>query len=231
VRTVKKLTLPLALAAMAVAPLAAQDSATMEGLVRVQGARVDAAYLMPGVDFRTYTKVQLDPTEVSFRRNWQRDYNSRAGMRSRISDAEATAIAERARTGFGEIFAEVYRNAGYQVVAEAGPDVLRLRTGVINLFISAPDQMTGGRSRSFSVEAGEATLVLEARDSLTGALLGRAFDRRTAGDMPGRRTSVSNEADFRQLFRQWAEISVRGIDELRARSPITDPAQVRRTRR
>ena len=81
--------------------------------------------------------------------------------------------------------------------------------------------MTAGRTRVYSVEAGEATLVLEARDSTTGALLGRALDRRIAGDdTRGMRNAVSNEADFRLLFRQWANASVKGLNELKTLSPL-----------
>jgi len=226
-----KLMLSIAIAGLAVAPLAAQDSAALEGLVKVQGSRVDAAYLMPGVDFRTYTKVMLDPTEVAFRRNFQRNFNRGPSVSGRISDDEMTRAADRVRSGFGEIFAEAYRNAGYEVVTQSGPDVLRLRTGVLNLFVNAPDRMSSARIRTYSVEAGEATLVIEARDSMSGALLGRAFDRRIAGDnFAGQRTSVSNQADFEQLFHQWAQISVRALGELKALSPITDPAQARRRR-
>src|SRR4249920_1296704 len=100
-----KLILSIALAVMAVAPLAAQEEGALEGLVKVKGARLDAAYLMPGVDFRSYTKVMLDPTEVAFRRNWQRNYNS--GTRTgRITNSDVAAAAERVRTGFEGIFAE-----------------------------------------------------------------------------------------------------------------------------
>ena len=47
--------------------------------------------------------------------------------------------------------------------------------GVANLYINAPDTMSAGRSRTYTTEAGEATLVLEARDSTSGALLGRVL--------------------------------------------------------
>ena len=200
---------------------AAQDSQSWDGLDKIHSSRVDAAYLLPGVDFRAYTKVMLDPTEVSFKRNWRRDYNAAAIGGGRITDAEAAQIADQVRTGFGDIFAGAYREAGYQVVTQAGPDVLRLRTGVINLYLDAPDQMSAGRTRTYSVEAGEATLVIEARDSLTGALLGRALDRQTAGDFPGLRTSVSNRADFGDLFRRWARISVNGLNALKERSAVS----------
>ena len=72
--------------------------------------------------------------------------------------------------------------------------------------------------------------MLEARDSMTGALLGRVFDRRETRQS-GRvqwATSVSNRADFSQLFKSWANICVKGMGELKenfagARRPATEP--------
>ena len=211
----------IAAAAVVAVPIAAQLPDNWEGLAKVRSQRVDAAYLLPGVDFRAYTKVKFDPTEVAFRQNWQRDYNRASGRStSRIDDAEAARIAAAARSGFEEIFAEAFREGGYQVVTEPGPDVLRLRTGILNLYITAPEQSLAGRVRTYSAEAGEATLFLEVRDSMTGALIGRAVDQRTAGDFAAARTQISNRADFEAMFRHWARVSVRGLDELKARSPI-----------
>ena len=72
------------------------------------------------------------------------------------------------------------------------------------------------------MESGYATLFLELRDSTTGALLGRALDQRATRNT-GRvqiSNSVTNLSDFRALFKQWAEISVKGFEELRAQSPV-----------
>jgi hypothetical protein len=215
----KIVTISITAALLAVAPLAAQDPSAVEGLAKVRSSRLDSAYLLPGVNFRVYTKVMLDPPEVSFPPNWQRNYNRSEGAGRRIEDSDLVSVANEVRTGFAAIFAEAYRQGGYQVVTEAGPDVLRLRTGIINLYISAPDGLMVGRSRSYSIDAGEATMVIEARDSLTNALLGRVFDRRTAGYAGGRRTRVTNRSDFMDMFRAWASGSVRGLDELKARSP------------
>lgn len=203
---------------------AAQPPATWDGLSNVKSKRFDAAYVLPGSDFRTYTKVMLDPTEVAFRKNWVRDYNNDAmDLSQRISKDDAQKMLNMVRTGFEEIFQKAYTKAGYQVVTEPGPDVLRVRTGVANLYVTAPDRPTAGRSRSFSDEAGSATVVIEVRDSETGALLGRAVDSRTAGDTgPFMRNSVTNRADFSQLFERWAKISVEAMAELKAMSPIPE---------
>jgi hypothetical protein len=199
------LTLTVVAALVAAVPLAAQGPDNWEGLVKVRSPRADAVYLAPGVDFRSYTKVMLSPTEVAFRRNFIRDYNRTARGGQRIDDREAQAIVDAVRTGFEEIFTEEFRRGGYELATQPGPDVLWLRTAVANLYIAAPEQMTAGRSRTYSYDAGEATVVIEARDSVSQAVLGRAIDQRLAGaNMPALRTEVSNRADFSMLFRAWA---------------------------
>jgi len=190
-----------------------------DGLVKVHAKKMAYVYLQPGADFRGYTKVMLDPTQVSFRKNWQRDHNEDSTIR--VNDGVVRRILDDAQKGFQKIFEEAYTKAGYQVVTAPGPDVMRLSTAVINLDVVAPDIMTAGRSWSFSRDAGQATLVLEARDSQSGSLLGRAVDRRILDDMgPYMRNSVTNAADFEQAFRSWAKISANGLSELKDLSPV-----------
>jgi hypothetical protein len=100
---------------------------------------------------------------------------------------------------------------------------------VNDVYINAPDSLSNAGGKVYTVEAGEATLVVEARDSLTGALLGRAVDRRDARAFgPVTLTNdVTNVSDFRQLFRRWADICVQGLAELKQRSPLTEAAAAR----
>jgi hypothetical protein len=204
---------------------AAKPPATWDNLVLVKSKKFQRVYLLPGADFRPYTKVMLDPTEVAFQKNWVRDYNSSSvSLNRRIDDKQAQAIMDRVRKGFGDIFVKAYTKAGFTVVPAPGPDVLRVRTGVVDLKINAPDIPTAGRSRSYSSEAGQAMLVVEARDSETGALLGRALDRQIAGDSgPYMRNSVSNTADFSRMFEMWAKSSVDGLKLLQMGNPAQAP--------
>jgi hypothetical protein len=211
----------LALAAPALAPAASPPS-SWDNLVKVDSRKLNAVYLLPGADFRQYNKVMLDPTEVAFQRNWMRDFNSSTrGLSRRITDRDAQRILDQVRDGFQSVFTRAFTDAGITVVTEPGPDVLRLRSAVINLRVNAPDIPSAGRSRTYAPEAGQATMVLEARDSETGAILGRAVDGRVAGDMGGFvrgsiRNSVTNRADFERLFRDWARASVNGFNTLRS---------------
>jgi hypothetical protein len=202
---------------------AAKPPATWDDLVRVKSKKMDLVYLQPGADFRGYKKVMIDPTEVAFRKDWVRDYNrTTTGLSTRVSEAEVRKVVDRSAPVATELFSAAYAEAGYPVVAEPGADVLRVRTAVINIQVNAPERNMAGRTRSFSDEAGEATLVVEVRDSISGALLGRAIDRRIAGDNGALlRNSVTNRSDFRTLTRRWAKISVNGLGELKALSPIS----------
>lgn len=194
---------------------------TWDGLVQVKSKRLAIVYLQPGADFRAYTKVMLDPTEVAFQKNWRRDYNSTTSGLQRVSETELQNAITQGVAAASDIFADAWTKGGYQVVTAPGPDVLRLTTGVVNINVNAPDRQTAGRSYTFAPEAGRATLVVEARDSMTGAILGRAVDPRIVGDnVVSWRMSVSNRADFRHMVETWAQASVRGLSELKSLSPI-----------
>lgn len=202
---------------------------TFDGMVRVKAKKVDAVYLLPNADFRPYKKVMIDPTEVSFRKDWQRDVNQRGMEMGRVSDTDARRILDTASKGFHKIFVQAYEKLGYQVVEAPGADVLRLSTAVINLNIEAPDTMSAGRTYTFSREAGAAELILQARDSLSGQTLGVALDGRETSDVgPFLRNSVTNASAFADVFSAWARASAEGLGELRALSPIDTNGDLRK---
>lgn len=188
-----------------------------DGLQRVPSKRFDLVYLQPGANFRNYTKVMIQPTEVAFRKNWRRDYNSGTrDLGGRVSDRDVEEAVAKGVQAATDIFRNTWSKRGYAVVDSPGPDVLKVTTGVLNISVSAPDVRTSARSRTFANEAGHATFFVELRDSMTGALLGRAVDSKVAGDnTAGWRTSVSNRSDFRQIVEEWAEDSVRGLTALK----------------
>lgn len=203
-------------------PLLAQASAdNWDGLVRVRSEKIDMVFLAPEADFRPYTQVLLEPSEMAMRANWLRDQRRSS---SSLADAPTQRDIERGlargRQQFDTYFADAFTAAGFTIASGPGPDVARISPAVIDIDVVAPD-VGASRNRTFSREAGSGTLVVEVRDSMTNALLGRAVERRIAGDN-GRwlRTGVSNRADFDRLFRNWAEASANGLVELKALSPV-----------
>jgi hypothetical protein len=197
--------------------------AEWDGLQKVDAKKFDLAWLLPGADFRAYTRVMIDPSEAAFRKNWQRDHNNATrSLDMRISDDEAREMLTAVRTAFDEILVQAYKENGYEVVTQPAPDVLRIRTAVFNIDVDAPDQMTASRTRTYSSEAGRASLRVEVRDSMSGAVLARGIDTRDVGDLgfTVRRTRVSNRADFERAFKNWAQMSVDGLAVLKAMPPI-----------
>ena len=84
---------------------AAAPPASWDGLVQVKSQNADLLYLQPGADFRGYTKVVLDPTEVAFRKNWRLDYNSSSrSLSQRISDKDVQDAVAKGITAASEIF-------------------------------------------------------------------------------------------------------------------------------
>src|SRR6187402_3372432 len=98
----------------------------MADLVKVPSKRLAEVYLLPGTDFGAYKKVMIDPAQVSFAKNFQKETRSASLTARRVPDDQMRQIAEIARSGFGEIFQDAFKRAGYEVVSAPGPDVLRL---------------------------------------------------------------------------------------------------------
>lgn len=203
-------------------PLMAQASEdNWDGLVRIKSDKIEMVFLAPEADFRPYTQVMLDPSEMAMQKNWLRD--QRRDSRSLGSQATERDIVRALDAGekqFDGYFSEAFTKAGFAIATAPGADVVRVSAGVFDIDVYAPD-VAIGRTRTYSEEAGAGTLVIEVRDSVTNALLGRAVERRIAGDNgPWLRTAASNRADFDRLFRRWAEVSAEGLAELKALSPI-----------
>ena len=106
--------------------IAADKPDSWDGLIEIKPKRLDAAYLLPGADFRKYTKVMMDPVEVAFKKDWAENYNREAATLSqRLTPERVEDIAKAARDGFTEVFTEAYKKAGLELVTAPGADVLR----------------------------------------------------------------------------------------------------------
>ena len=197
------------------------SSDSPDGLVKVKSKQMELAWLLPGADFRPYTKVIVDKTQVAFRQNWMKNYNMNVGMATNmVTQEDANKIMAAAQTNFDGIFQDAFIKAGYQVVTTPGPDVLRVNSAIVDLTVNAPLGMSTGQV-SWIIYAGQAVLIVEVRDTLTNALLARVADRRATQDL-GRQiaSNSTNLSDFRQLFNLWSGILVKGLAELKAVSPI-----------
>ena len=78
---------------------------------------------------------------------------------------------------FKKVFVDELTSGGYQVVDFGAADVLVLRPAIINLDVTSPAAaQPAGMGGTFSASAGQATLYLEAYDSVTNEILARVVD-------------------------------------------------------
>ncbi|HEX5129859.1 MAG TPA: DUF3313 family protein [Usitatibacter sp.] len=176
-----------------------------DGLARVNVKGIDLAYKSADADIAKYGKLIVDPVEVAFRKDWN---PTRPGSNLKLSAADR----ENIRTGVAKVVQEEFEKAlkaggGWQVVNEAGPDVLRLKPKILNLYVNAPDTRQAG-VRTFTLTSGEMTLLLEAFDSESGAIVARVIDRQESRNTGQWQlsSSVSNVGDTREIAARWARI-------------------------
>ena len=197
----------------------------VDGLIEVKSKLMEAVYLQPGADFRTYTQIMIDPSVVSFRKNWLQNQNNSQPIGAadrQISAADAQNILNTAQMTFDQVFSDTLAKAGYTIVTAAGPGVLRLSPSVANLYIVDPQPNGPTMGRTFTVQPSEATLVLEARDSQTNTKLAVVLDEQETQSAGGAQFSSQsgNLADFKKMVDFWASTSAKGLENLKAVSPV-----------
>lgn len=195
---------------------AAEPPLEWDGLQKKQIKGIDLAYVRPGVNLAQYDKVMLDPVQVTFDKDWKPERN---GMHTSVSQADR----ERIKSDLAALTAKTFKETlgtsnGYPVVDTPGPDVMRITAALADVYITAPDLQSPGRTSTYVMNAGRMTLVAELRDSESGALFARVIDAREARSSVGLQftNSVENSAEARNAVRQWATILRKRLDAVRA---------------
>jgi len=175
------------------------DTLTFDGLAKVKNPAAGTAWMRPDFNLTGYTKVMLRGAGIEYR-PVPRNASSRVFP---LTDKQKT----RLRQIVGDAFkAELAKSTKYQLVTEPGPDVLTVWGGLIDVVSYVPpDKM--GSSDIYLRSVGEATLVLEIRDSQSNSPLVRVLDRRAAGGAGNtmqESTSVTNWSEVQRVARTWA---------------------------
>lgn len=195
--------------------LAAGDASSSPfwGLEQVPSKNVAVLYRRPDSDLSAYGKIMIGEPAVEFAKNWNpRNYGT-YGLSAEQLKKIRTDLAALAKT----TYAQVLGAGGYEIVTEAGDGVLLITPNIVNLFISAPDVQGPGRTKTFSMEAGSASLALQVNDAVSGTLLAVVLDSKRSGQSTLRwTTGVSNRAAAGALLKNWAEQLKRELDEARA---------------
>jgi Protein of unknown function (DUF3313) len=151
-----------------------------DGLRLVKNTEFAVVYVKPGATLKPYTKFAILNCFVSFAPNWRENMQTNFNIpitEDQIKQTESELAAE-----FKKVFVAQLEQGGYQLTSDAGPNVLVLRPAIINLQITAPQDMEDPDETTFSTSAGQMTLFLELYDSVTSELLARVIDPEEASN-------------------------------------------------
>ncbi len=183
---------------------------TYDGLHRVDRSLVDMAWVKPDLDLTGYNAILVQPAGIAFR-------DVAGSGRGRTSREFPISEADRAR--FGEtleeaFMAELEQLERYEITTEPGRDVLLLIGAVIDVVSRVPPEPIG-RGGIYLTSVGEATLVLELKDSMSGEILARVADRRAAeSPFVIEANRVTTWAEIRRLTQTWARLLRSRLDEI-----------------
>jgi len=162
------------------------------------------------VSLAPYKSVMLDPVEIAFKADWQKRHPE-------VTASDLTRIRSQGAAVFHEIFsAALSRQNGYPLTTLAGADVLRITATISELDLAAKPGSTGA-SQMYVVSPADLTLLMELRDSQSGALLVRAIDKekgRTFGNLTVN-DAVSNSEEARRALQMWADLLRAALDSAR----------------
>jgi Protein of unknown function (DUF3313) len=183
-----------------------------QGLQKTKVKGIDLAYARPGASLAAYKRVMIDPVDVQFDPSWD---PVRTGSLIKLGSEEREKIRTGvARIVYDEFVKALQAKSTYQIVTEPGPDVLRVKASIVNLYVNAPDSAGASRSRTWVSSAGRMTLQSALSDAASGQLLALVVDRREAGNS-GRMqlsSSVLDEGEAEAVAADWARILRKALD-------------------
>lgn len=188
---------------------------SFDGLHKVDNSQASLAWARPDFDISGYTKLWPIGVGIEYRQVKDRGRTMMAR-----SQSGPYFIDDQARARFEQLVNEIFdeelgKLERFEIVDGPGPDVLIVGGGLLDVISYVPPDLMTGLSEIYLRSVGEATLVLELRDSETNTILARSIDRRaaqSAGDMMQRSNSVTNTAEARRLIRRWAIRLREGLD-------------------
>ena len=181
-----------------------EGALTFDGLARVENPVAGEAWARPGFTLAGYTKIMLVGAGIEYLpvpRRSRTAFPVTEAQRARLRDTVADAF----RT-------ELAKSTKFEITNAPGPDVLTIWGGLMDVVSHVPPEPIG-RSEIYLKSIGDATLVIEIRDSQSNAPLVRIVDRRAAGSPIGfQSNAVNNWSEVNRLARSWAGTLVSRLD-------------------
>jgi len=166
--------------------------------------RMNLVYVNPKTDFADYDKIMVDPVTI---------WLSPESNLSKVSPKERQELANELH----DVIVKEFKK-DFEIVNTPEPGTMRFRVALVDAKESNPTLDTistyipqvrllqaaatvGSETAAF---VGEASAEAEARDAVTGQLLGAVVDRR-AGTKAHGDSTFDSWGDVRRIFKKWVE--------------------------
>jgi hypothetical protein len=194
---------------------------TNDGLTVMKSTGFTEMQIKSGITWAEYTKYQISPVEVSFRKNWKRDYNrDQKSLAAQVTDEDMARIKETmGKIVFEEFDKALQEKGGFIKADQADSNTLLFKPRIIDLDVYAPDvQNSSVISKSYIRQAGRATLFLEVFDAVSGEIIGRWIDTREDPDRGyyDWANRITNAERARLVVNLWVKRLIEGLENLKA---------------
>lgn len=194
---------------------AIEEAMSADGLQKTKVKGIDLTYVRPGESLAGYDKVLVDPVSVAFRKDFA---PQKTGSRMPLNATELQKIRDSVGKIVHDEFVKELGKGKTGIATGPGAGTLEVRASITDLYVNAPDTMQPGRSTTYTMNAGEMTLVMELVDSQSGQVIARVYDRREAREIGSFQVtnSVTNTAEAASAARSWARILRTRLEAARA---------------
>lgn len=151
---------------------------TPDGLQRVKHWNFNDAFVKPGADLAHYDRVVIEDVTIAYKRPKHSVHMTDEGIESgtyKLSEAATGTIKDTFRRAFVQEFG---KSEVFTVTESPAPSAIRVSGHIVNLVVYvAPFSTQTNASTVFVSNRSEMTLVVNVRDSETGAPLVRIGER------------------------------------------------------
>lgn len=175
------------------------------GLEKVKVKRLDHVYARPGIDWSQYSKVIVDPLDMSQTVIKAPSHTLKKDIPT-LNDKNSAPF----KASFMKAFTREFTEDDLLVeVKDAKPGTLRISAKLLEIAPTYfPNSRTefSSRNKVYSETAGKLEMQFEIRDAATGELLTQATDKREANRMWRENNPIENRAQINQIMGTWARI-------------------------
>lgn len=187
----------------------ATETKTTDGLVSVPSGKFDELYVRPQADPSAYRSALIEPVAVKFRSDFltrKHGYNHLLAQPLHRPYQDPESLARDLASLMQASLVDAFRRANYEIATTPGPGVLRIAARIDELYVNAPDEMSSTVRAAFNRDTGQAVLILDASDAVSGNSLAHISHLNIVREVT--RANIADDTTnrfwFETAFRRWA---------------------------